>query len=128
MQPGGDSMHRTFSASLTIVLVGALVVVPALFMGGAGARAEKDKAEAFIGVCPPFFIRDEGGIPINPVKGENAAVPYSPRQTCGAAGCHDYEKITKAYHFQQGKDEEAGRELKSLYQWVLSPGQYGGRW
>ncbi len=109
-----------------------------IFLGGAilecsltHAVCAKDAAgevKHFVGVCPPFFIKDEKGIPINPVKGENAGVPYSPKQTCGTAGCHDYEKITSGYHFQQGKDEEPGRDLTKLYQWVLSPGQYGGRW
>ena len=82
----------------------------------------------FSGVCPPFFLRDEQGQIINPVKNENATIPYSPKQTCGTAGCHNYDKITKGYHFQQGKDEQPNQKLKSLYQWVLSPGQYGGRW
>jgi hypothetical protein len=89
-----------------------------------GSAANK----TFSGVCPSFFIRDEAGAVINPVTGENADKPYSPRQTCGASGCHNYEKITEGYHFQQGKDEKPGDKLASLYPWVLSPGQYGGRW
>lgn len=82
----------------------------------------------YAGVCPSFYIRDEAGAVINPVTDENADKPYSPRQTCGASGCHNYEKITEGYHFQQGRDEKPGEKLTSLYQWVLSPGQYGGRW
>ena len=35
------------------------------------------------GVCPPFHLRDEQGNVINPVTGENAEKPYSPKQTCG---------------------------------------------
>ncbi len=84
--------------------------------------------QPFTGVCPPFFIRDDAGSVINPVTGENADKPYSPRQTCGISGCHNYKKITQGYHFQQGKDEKPSEKLASLYQWVLSPGQYGGRW
>lgn len=84
--------------------------------------------KAFNGVCPPFFIRDESGAIINPVSMQNTNKPYSPKQTCGLAGCHNYKKITKGYHFQQGKDEQPSQKLKDLYQWVLSPGQYGGRW
>ncbi len=84
--------------------------------------------QPFAGVCPPFFLKDEKGHIINPVANQNADVPYSPKQTCGTAGCHHYDKITRGYHFQQGKDEEANAQLKRLYQWVLSPGQYGGRW
>jgi hypothetical protein len=124
-------MRRKYSkwrnALLLVVMV--LVVVPDIsFLAVAGPQTGKDNSGAFVGVCPPFFIRDEKGVPINPVKGENAEVPYSPKQTCGTVGCHDYEKITIGYHFQQGKDEEPSRELTKLYQWVLSPGQYGGRW
>jgi hypothetical protein len=91
-------------------------------------QAPTGKVSYFSGVCPPFFIRDEAGAVINPVGGENIDKPYSPKQTCGLAGCHDYEKITKGYHFQQGKDEKPSEKLASLYQWVSSPGQYGGRW
>ena len=83
---------------------------------------------AFTDVCPPFFLRDDAGTIINPVAEENTTKPYSPKQTCGLTGCHNYEKITEAYHFQQGKDEKPNEKLTSLYQWVLSPGQYGGRW
>ena len=82
----------------------------------------------FTDVCPPFFLRDDTGTIINPVVGENTDKPYSPRQTCGLTGCHNYKKITGGYHFQQGKDEKPNEKLASLYQWVLSPGQYGGRW
>lgn len=78
------------------------------------------------GVCPPFFLYDEDGIVIDPVHGVNADKPYSPKQTCGK--CHDYDKITQGFHFQQGKDEEADSLLKSRYQWVSHPGNYGGNW
>lgn len=124
-------MQRTYAKWRNGLLLGVMVLVVVFgiaFTEGAEYQKEKDDDEPFIGVCPPFFIRDERGAVINPVNMQNAEVPYSPRQTCGTAGCHDYEKITKGYHFQQGKDEEANEELRSLYQWVLSPGQYGGRW
>jgi hypothetical protein len=58
------------------------------------------------GVCPPFQLRDEAGNVIDPVKGENDTVPYSPRQTCGASGCHDYGKVTEGFHFTQGRGEQ----------------------
>lgn len=77
-------------------------------------------------VCPPFFLRDEAGNVINPVAGENADQPYSPKQTCGA--CHDYEKITQGFHFQQGADEQRPGVLGERCQWVSSPGNYGGAW
>ena len=71
------------------------------------------------GVCPPFFLYDENGGLINPANGINADKPYSPRQTCGK--CHDYEKITSGFHFQQGKDESPNDTLKSRYQWEHIP-------
>lgn len=53
--------------------------------------------------------------------------PYSPRMSCGNAGCHDYESITHAYHFEMGRDEAsddfgARRGLPHL----VSPGYFGG--
>ncbi len=78
------------------------------------------------GVCPPFFLYDEDGNVINPVQGVNADKPYSPRQTCGK--CHDYKKITEGFHFQQGKDEIATGTFAERYQWVSTPGNYGGNW
>ncbi|NMC68582.1 MAG: hypothetical protein GYA57_00785 [Myxococcales bacterium] len=80
------------------------------------------------GVCPPFPLRDEEGNVIDPVQGVNADRPYSPRQTCGAEGCHDYEKITKGFHFQQGRGEPVPAAMAERYGWVTSPGNYGGNW
>ena len=53
--------------------------------------------------------------------------PYSPRQSCGEGGCHDYDKINHAYHFEMGRDEAsddfgARRGLPHL----VSPGYFGG--
>lgn len=81
-----------------------------------------------LGVCPPFPLRDEAGKMIDPVKGVNDTVPYSPRQTCGTSGCHDYQKITEGFHFTQGKGEALPEEFAARYNWVTSPGNYGGNW
>jgi len=78
------------------------------------------------GVCPPFHLRDEGGAVIDPVKGTNADRPYSPKQTCGR--CHDYETITRGYHFTMGKGEEPTADQAARSQWALTPGIYGGTW
>lgn len=78
------------------------------------------------GVCPPFYLYDEDGNLIDPVHGVNADKPYSPKQTCGK--CHDYDKITQGFHFQQGRDEIASGKLAERYQWVSHPGNYGGNW
>jgi hypothetical protein len=78
------------------------------------------------GVCPPFPLRDEEGNVINPVAGENADKPYSPKQTCGR--CHDYPKITQGYHFMQGKGEEPTADQKARCLWASTPGNYCGTW
>jgi hypothetical protein len=70
------------------------------------------------------MMRDFEG---NPLTLESK-VPYSPRKTCGA--CHDYDRITKGYHFQQGRTDGTGRIIVSdaydeKYPWNLSPGLYG---
>lgn len=80
------------------------------------------------GVCPPFPLRDEAGNVIDPVKRINDTVPYSPKQTCGAPGCHDYAKITEGFHFTQGKGEKVPDAMAKRYAWVTSPGNYGGTW
>ncbi|MBN1199154.1 MAG: hypothetical protein JXA23_07365 [Bacteroidales bacterium] len=78
------------------------------------------------GVCPPFYLYSENGSLIDPVHGINGQLPYSPRQTCGK--CHDYDKITEGFHFQQGKDEMASGVYAERYQWASTPGNYGGNW
>jgi len=109
-----------------LMLFFALTVTGGFLCAAAGEAA--GKRDNFSGVCPPFFLRDESGMIINPVTRENEKAPYSPKQTCGVSGCHSYDTITAGYHFQQGKDEPAGPDLTRLYPWVVSPGQYGGRW
>jgi len=81
-----------------------------------------------LGVCPPFPLRDEAGNIINPLTGVNDKAPYSPRQTCGVSGCHDYAKITQGFHFAQGKGETPPPGFTARYNWVTSPGNYGGNW
>lgn len=55
-------------------------------------------------------------------------VPYSPKNTCG--GCHDYETITNAYHFQQGRADVHGElkvsdDMDPRNPWLISRGMYG---
>jgi len=79
-------------------------------------------ASAKVRTCPPFHLKTDDGKIINPLTGENAEQPYSTRQTCGA--CHNYDQITKGYHFQQGwnviKDDFSKKKP-----WVLSDGMMG---
>ena len=58
----------------------------------------------------------------------DSKIPYSPKRTCGA--CHDYERITRGYHFQQGRTDGTGKIVISdtfnqKYSWNLSSGMYG---
>jgi hypothetical protein len=63
----------------------------------------------------------------NPLTPESKT-PYSPRKTCG--GCHDYDRITRGYHFQLGRTGSAGEIIISdafdpKNPWNLSPGMFG---
>lgn len=72
--------------------------------------------------CIAFYLRNDDGKIINPLTGENAGQPYSTRQTCGP--CHDYDKITKGYHFQQGWDRIRD-DFSTKKPWFLSDGMLG---
>ena len=55
-------------------------------------------------------------------------IPYSPKNTCGE--CHDYDAITNAYHFQQGRTDAKGNiiirdDMNSKDPWLISHGMYG---
>jgi hypothetical protein len=118
---------QTFSF---LLVVAAIVYFSAMagFSNQPDSTQSVDRPARAIGVCPPFPLRDESGNVINPAKGVNADVPYSPKQTCGAKGCHDYDKITQGFHFTQGKGETMPTEFSSRYNWVTGPGNYGGNW
>jgi hypothetical protein len=77
---------------------------------------------AKVRTCPPFHLKTDDGKIINPLTGENADQPYSTRQTCGA--CHNYDQITKGYHFQQGWDRIKD-DFSQKKPWVLSDGMMG---
>jgi formate dehydrogenase gamma subunit len=75
---------------------------------------------------PNITLLDADGNIINPVTGENAGVAFSTEQTCGL--CHDYDTITKGYHFQMGWEvvsDDYG--VASGQPWSLSNG-FLGRW
>ena len=79
------------------LIVFALVIVCCLgaFSLQAENQKEPDKKPVASGVCPPFYLKDEGGNIIDPVHNINTDKPYSPKQTCGTNYCHDYNKITE---------------------------------
>ncbi|BCX81495.1 hypothetical protein MIT9_P1073 [Methylomarinovum caldicuralii] len=59
-----------------------------------------------------------------------SGMPYSPRKSCAGSGCHDYDKITSAYHFEMGRDEardDFGKFSSFLgAKSLVSPGWFGG--
>lgn len=113
-------------------VLAALITIATLLSAGGIPAAERDyEQEARAagwpqGVCPPFVLRDEDGNVINPLTGQNADRPYSPKMTCGA--CHDYDKITQGYHFTQGRGEPPTAEQVARYLWASTPGNFGGNW
>lgn len=71
---------------------------------------------------PAIQLLDESGT--NVLVSSKA---YSPRQSCGGGGCHDYDSITHAYHFEMGRDEardDFGEE-RGVPQ-LVSSGYFGG--
>jgi len=130
-------MIRSSTAILILVLslffgniflvIGPAAKAGEIFTPKVADRSHEELARRdFMAVCPPFFLKDEDGTIIDPLHGINQDRPYSPKKTCGA--CHDYDLITSAYHFQQGKNEEIKPELAAVYSWMFSPGNYGGRY
>ena len=94
-------------------VVGSTLACVFLFMG-VGLAAEH----------PPIVLLDHDG---NEISLDSQA-PYSPKQTCGE--CHDYDLITNAYHFQQGRTDADGNivvrdDLDPKNPWLISRGMYG---
>jgi|LSQX01.2.fsa_nt_gb hypothetical protein len=125
MTAGDRGVAAAVAAILTVIVSG----ISTAGIAGEPTKEAPDKGQAKsppAGVCPPFHLRDEDGNVINPVKDENAGKPYSPKQTCG--GCHDYEKITKGFHFTQGMGEKPTAEQAARCLWATTPGNFGGNW
>ncbi|MFO7672036.1 MAG: hypothetical protein R6W31_20440 [Bacteroidales bacterium] len=117
-----------FPMIMMILVLGSVIVTVAVKTESESSPLQISEGEAtsVLGVCPPFYLLTQEGDTINPHTGVNTDKPYSPKQTCGK--CHDYEKITEGFHFQQGKDEAASDSQVERMQWVSSPGNYGGSW
>jgi len=110
--------------TMTKTLVGVgLLVLP--LWGCTGNTTSADLAA--------FPQADHPYVPLKDVSGNDIRLgstePYSPKQTCG--GCHDYDHITQAYHFQQGRTDGHGKVIaKDDYfedgrTFLQSPGMYG---
>jgi hypothetical protein len=119
-------MKKSFTVILILFIVMLVTIFAVSHKEMSNIHPKQNEFLTKTGVCPPFNLLDEDGNIINPVTGMNADKPYSPRQTCGK--CHDYEKITQGYHFQQGKDEKASGTYAERIQWASTPGNYGGNW
>ena len=74
---------------------------------------------------PAFPLLDENGEHVL-----DSGLPYSPRKSCAGSGCHDYDKITSAYHFEMGRDEANDNfgEFNNFLgaKSLVSPGWFGG--
>jgi hypothetical protein len=83
-----------------------------------------------VSIFPQVFTHEKivlRGFDGNPISIDSKN-PYSPKDTCGK--CHDYERITRGYHFQQGRTDSTGKIVISdtfdqKYPWNLSSGMYG---
>lgn len=75
----------------------------------------------------PMPLRDTVGN----ILSIGSTVPYSGRQTCGTAGCHDADVVTNGFKFQQGRTDTAGNMVMTddFFNdgrwWQRSPGRYG---
>ena len=73
---------------------------------------------------PQISELDSAGRPL-----ADSAAELSLMQTCGA--CHDYDQISNAYHFQQGRTDVNGNIIMQddyfgdHRPWLKSPGMYG---
>jgi hypothetical protein len=71
-----------------------------------------------------IILKGFDGIPL----GIDSKMPYSPKKTCSI--CHDYDRITNGYHFQQGRTDKTRKivmsdTFDSKFSWNLSSGMYG---
>ena len=105
-------MKRSRSVVVVLALISLAFLIPNL----------TNQASARVGSCLPFHLRTDSGEIINPLTGANADQPYSTRQTCGK--CHDYDKITAGYHFQQGRSVISD-SFNEDEPWSLSDGMFG---
>ncbi len=94
---------RHATVRLIIAALAALFTVPpALAHPGIELRTYPENSAQGTPIRTALVAGDTltaNGIP----GGLVAGTPVSPRQTCD--GCHDYQTITAAYHFQLGVDE-----------------------
>ena len=98
-----------------------LVVLFALSVISSGVYAAENPVDQAL-LHPAIPLLDEAG---NHVR--ESGKPYSPKTSCGSSSCHDYDKITHAYHFETGRDEASDEfGAKRGLPHLVSPGYFGG--
>lgn len=120
-------MNVQMRRTLSVPWAGLIGMLIQLSPGFAGVWAATEAPNPFDQTVthPAIPILDEAGKHVL-----ESGLPYSPRMTCGngnGAGCHDYDKMKQAAHFEQGRNEAndlfgAKRGLPHL----TSPGYFGG--
>lgn len=111
--------HRCHAADISRAILRRLLAIVVL-CGCVAATATPILAGSK--TCGSFYLRNSNGDVINPLTGENSDQPFSTRKTCGS--CHDYDLITKGYHFQQGWDRISDT-FSEEKPWELSDGMMG---
>ena len=98
-----------------------LAGIPPSHGGAAPAGNDFDRAV----LHPAIPLLDEMGRHVL-----DSGQPYSPRTSCGkgaGVGCHDYARITRGYHFEQGRDETRdGFGRRARLPQLAGPGYFGG--
>ena len=96
------------------------------------AMAMPNKQDKPVIHLPAFPLHDEDGK--NVIE---SGKPYSTEKSCSGSSCHDYTKITHAYHFEQGReqtDDNYGKKRGDILQGIgfkgvsslVGPGYFGG--
>jgi hypothetical protein len=71
---------------------------------------------------PAIPILDEQGVHVL-----DSGKAFSSRTTCGTGGCHDYDAITSAFHFDMGRSEARDDfGIDNGVSTLVSPGYFGG--
>lgn len=104
-----------------------IVIVWIMGLGSSCVQSARAAANAFDQTVlhPAIPLLDENGRHVLAT-----GRPYSTRMSCGngsGSGCHDYDKMNHAYHFEQGRDEAGdGFGKKRGLPHLVSPGYFGG--
>jgi len=127
-------MKKLMYVNFGLLLLGMMLVLPSMALAHPAVILYDEDGNKIIDQ-----LQDDGAV----AAGDSlykVGPAYSPKQTCGK--CHDYDSITKAYHFREGTtpgpnggvsdtwvsenaENNAQKYLTNAYGHLLSPGQYG---